>query len=625
MTAAPSPAPHARRPSKRSRLPDPRREGPGAGAKVASSAPSPAARAAVLAGLGAATVAAFAGVLRNGWVNLDDGDYVYQNPHVLHGLRAGDAAWFLSHPHAANWHPLTSWCHQLAVSVFGLQPAGHHAVSLALHATTAVLLAWTLFRYTGAWWRSVLVAGFFALHPLRVESVAWASELKDVLSGLCFVLTLAAYRRSVERPGPAASARVAAALGLGLLAKPMLVTAPFVLVLLDFWPLGRWGREPAPPGPGASPAAVWLEKWPLFLLSIASAAVTAVVQRQAGAVVSAQVIPLPLRIQNAFASYGWYAWRTLWPGSLGAFYPFARRPPLAGALAGAVFVAAATAVALAQMRRRPYLLVGWLWYLGMLVPVIGLVQVGGQAHADRYTYLPTIGLALALVWAAEEALRRAPSLKPVAAGAAVAALVALSLATARQATTWRDTGALFTRALQVTRDNAFAHSGLGAVFLEQHRVPEAIAELEEAERIAPYLEGVEKRLGSALGAAGRYDEAVAHYRQALKSQDSATVRGGLGIALAALGRYPEALPELQAGLALEPGNALMNLQQAEVLAAMGRREEAVRAARQAVALARAAGDAAGAASYGQELEALAKGHDPLAAARVPGEVQAAGR
>src|SRR5258708_2414626 len=271
----------------------------------------------VLAALAVVTLVTFAGVLGNGWLLYDDPQYVTANPHVNRGLTLDGMRWFLVHPHAGNWHPLTSWSHMLDVQLFGLAPVGPHAVNLVLHALNAALLVWVLFRLTGAWWRSAAVGALFALHPLRVESVAWVAERKDLLSGLFFLLTLAAYRHWLDRPGPLRYAILLIAFVLGLMSTPMLVTLPFVLVLLAVWPFGRLAR-------------------------LATVAVTVIVWRRAAA--------------------------------------------------------------------RRYLAVGWLWYLGTLLPVLGVVQVGGQAHADRYTYIPTIGLLVALTWWVADAVRNRPSL-----------------------------------------------------------------------------------------------------------------------------------------------------------------------------------------------------------------------
>jgi hypothetical protein len=389
----------------------------------------------VLALLAAATFAAFAGVLRNGWTLFDDPLYVLYNPHVNRGWRLDDALWFLSNSHGGNWHPLTSWSHMLDVQLFGLTPAGPHAVNLVLHVLNAVLLAWVLFRLTGAWWRSVLVASLFAFHPLRVESVAWISERKDVLSGLFFLLTIEAYRRWAVRPGRARYAALLAALTLGLMSKPMLVTLPFVIVLLDIWPLSRlrgMTRNPAFRAPVLPLMGLIAEKWPLFALSATATVVTFFVQRQIGAVVSVGLASPARRITNALVSCWRYVEKTFWPHDLAIFYPYSLVTEYAAAAAVAAGLVVVSALFLWQARRRPYLLVGWLWYLGMLVPVIGLIQVGGQAYADRYTYLTTIGLMVALVWYVGDLVSGSRPARTVVAGAFSLALIGLSVGTVRQ-------------------------------------------------------------------------------------------------------------------------------------------------------------------------------------------------
>jgi hypothetical protein len=316
-------------------------------------------------------------VLRSGWILFDDPEYVSAQPRVAGGLRLDNAIWFLFHPHAANWHPLTSWSHMLDARLFGLRPAGHHATSLFLHVLNAVLLVLVLFRLTGAWWRSLAVAALFALHPLRVESVAWVSERKDVLSGLFFVLALGAYGRWVERPGRLRYAMLMLALALGLMAKPMLVTLPFVLLLLDVWPLGRLalpGRSKAARGRAQPLKTLVLEKWPLFALAAGSTLVTFLVQRRIGAVVPVEAMAPARRVANALLSYWRYVGRTLWPDHLAGYYQMRPATNWTGALAGALGLAVVTAACAFLMRRRPYLAVGWLWYVGMLVPVIGLIQ-----------------------------------------------------------------------------------------------------------------------------------------------------------------------------------------------------------------------------------------------------------
>src|SRR5438093_6101777 len=362
------------------------------------------------------TLAVFAPALRHGFVNYDDPEYVTENPRVRAGLSWAGLGWAFAAPHAANWHPLTWLSHMLDAQLFGLAPAGHHASSVLLHAASAALLFGVLEGTTGAPWPSAFVAATFALHPLRVESVAWVSERKDVLAGLCWMLALAAYRRYVRRRGAAAYLLVVAAFVLGLLAKPMVVTLPFVLLLLDVWPLRRpWNVR-----------LLW-EKVPLFLLSAAVSALTVVAQRGAGAMASLESLPLGTRIAEAVVAYGAYLEKAFWPTRLAVFYP--HRPLLVAEVAtSALVLVVISALALRERRRRPYLLVGWLWYLVVLLPVIGLVKVGEQAMADRFSYLPQIGVLIMVAWAAADAIG---SRVVLTAGAFVALAVCVAL-TARQ-------------------------------------------------------------------------------------------------------------------------------------------------------------------------------------------------
>ena len=532
---------------------------------------------AALALLAAATCAVFAGVLRDGWTLFDDPHYVFDNPHVNHGWRLDQALGFLVHPHGENWHPLTSWSHMLDVQMFGLAPAGHHAVSLAFHALNAVLLAWVLFRLTGAWWRSLLVAALFALHPLRVESVAWIAERKDVLSGLFFLLTLEAYRRWAERPGPARRALLAVTFALGLMTKPMLVTLPLVLVLLDVWPLGRlrgMPRNPAFRAPARPLAGLIAEKWPLFALSLASAVITFLVQRGGGAVVSAGLITPVRRISNALIAYCRYVEKTFWPHVLAVLYPYRLDFDPVMVAAAAAALAAVTALFLWQGRRRPYLAVGWLWYVGMLVPVIGLVQVGSQSYADRYTYLPTIGLLVALVWFVGERVAGSRPGRAVAGGVSVLALAGLSVATVRQVPVWKDTVTLFGHALAVTGVNPVAQEKLGEALLEQGRLPQAISHLEEALRIIPTYADAHNNLGSILGMQGHNEEALEHFRAAVLGLNTAQVHHNLGFTLAKMGRVDEAIPEYEAALRLDPDRYLTLVLLSKVLGSRGRFAEA---------------------------------------------------
>jgi protein O-mannosyl-transferase len=529
-----------------------------------------------LALLAVAILAAFWPVLHNGWIGLDDPDYVAAQPRILGGLRLDNALWFLAHPHAANWHPLTSWSHMLDAQLFGASPGRHHAVSLLLHALTALLLVVVLSRMTGAWWRSVAVGALFALHPLRVESVAWISERKDVLSGVFFVLALGAYRRWVERPGRGRYAALMLVVALGLMSKPMLVTLPFVLLLLDLWPLGRMklGRERAHGGTaGPTPAGLLIEKWPIFALAAASAVVTFLVQRRVGAVPTVGAVTPVRRLANAALSCWRYVDDTFRPHGLAPFYPYGPVTNRTAAVAAGVGLVVVTIVCVRLLRRRPYLATGWLWYLVMLAPVIGLVQVGSQARADRYTYLPTIGLLIALVWLAGDlASRRA--VRVALAIALVAALGALSFATARQAALWKDTKTLFTYTLSVTRDNPVAHHCLGNALLDEGRPREAVVELNEALRLAPGNPDVRHGLGDALVATGRAEDALVQFRAALAVTDDAGTHHDLGAALDQLGRTDEAIVEYEAAIRRDPRLYVTLLMLAKDLVARGRMGEA---------------------------------------------------
>lgn len=365
----------------------------------------------------AATCATFAGLLKAGFTNYDDDRYVYGNPHVQQSLTAESLRWAFASIENANWHPLTWISLELDHELFGLNPAGYHGTNLLLHACNGVLLFWALRLMTGAIARSALVAAFFALHPLHVESVAWVAERKDVLSGFFWLLTLLAYWRYAILPSGRRYLCVASSLALGLMAKPMVVTLPCVLLLLDYWPLGRWRGSAAvvgqpagdvvsgPRPPPTSAASLALEKLPLLALSAASCAATVLAQRHAGAVKSIADVPFAARAANACVAYASYLRQTFWPESLAVFYPHPgdSLPWRETVAAGGLLLAISLAV-LRAARAQPYLPVGWCWYLRTLVPVIGLVQVGEQAMADRYMYLPMIGLLIAAVWCARRVM-----------------------------------------------------------------------------------------------------------------------------------------------------------------------------------------------------------------------------
>ena len=455
----------------------------------------PGTRAALLlaAAVAIATLVAFSPVARNGFVNYDDGDMLTENPNVAAGLTASSVRWAFTSVEHAYWVPLTWLSHQVDFQLFGMNAGAHHAVSALMHAANAALLLVLLNAMTGAPVRSALVSALFALHPLRVESVAWASSRRDVLSLFLCLLACAAwlsYARSRSRGAYAAALVLFAG---ALMSKPTIVTLPALLLLLDLWPLGRWpmrGRLPALP-----PAGILLEKVPLVLLAAGAGAVLFVSQRAAGAVTYAVTRDGAIHVWNACRSYGVYVLKTLWPSKLAVFYPYdwSAIPWWQPAL-GALLVAAVTALTLAALRRRPALFVGWAWYLGTLLPMIGLVQAGGQAMADRYTYLPHIGLCVLAVWAVADAAGRSTRARTAAAAVAALALPALAAATWVQTTHWRTSETLFRHALAVTEGNWLAHNNLGVAWGTLGDEGKALEHFTEALRIRPGYPMAEENL-----------------------------------------------------------------------------------------------------------------------------------
>ncbi|MGO8757286.1 MAG: tetratricopeptide repeat protein [Terracidiphilus sp.] len=488
-----------------------------------------------------ATFAVYAQVRHFDFVNYDDPDYTTGNPHVRQGLTAQGMAWALTSRDAANWFPVTWVSHMLDAQFFGLKSGWHHLHNVLLHALAAILLCIFLQRATGTRWRGALVAFLFALHPLHVESVAWVAERKDVLSAGFWFLTLWAYVRYAKRPGWGRYLAVVLSLCLGLMAKPMVVTLPFVLLLLDYWPLARLRKQWR--------KAIW-EKLPLLALSGAAAAITYLVQEHAGAV---KALPLETRLANATLSYAIYILKTFWPSRLAVFYPYPRGFAFFPLLAAGLLLAAVTAGAIVLRRRAPYLLTGWGWFVVTLVPVIGLVQAGGQARADRYMYIPMVGLLIMLVWGAAEVLEMGRA-KVLAVPLAAAACLACAALTWVQVGYWRNSETLFRYALEVTEDNSVANHNLGNYLMASPgRLSEAVSYLETAVRIDPDSVPAHTDLGSALAKAGRLPEAIAQFQEAiLLAPDAPIPHNNLGSALIEAGRVPEAIAEFQTALRLDP-------------------------------------------------------------------------
>ncbi len=507
----------------------------------------------------AGTLAAFWPVVYCGFVNFDDGAYVTENPRVFNGLTRQNVRWALTATYAANWHPLTWMSLQLDATLFGLNPRAFHLTNLALHLGSTLLLFAVLRFMTGAIWRSALLAALFALHPLHVESVAWVAERKDDLSTLFWMLTLLAYAWYSERPGVLRYLLVVVSFALGLAAKPMLVTLPCVLLLLDYWPLRRLrlpGAEDQPTPHAVGLRRLVLEKLPLFVLSAAACFVT--LQAQRGAVSSLDQLPLRDRLLNVVASYGGYLDKTIWPSGLCVLYPhpFDSLPlwqPILSGLALILF----SALAYWQRRSHPYVAVGWLWYLGTLVPVIGLVQVGEQAMADRYTYVPLIGVFLALAWglpAFLSAYRVGPAAMVFP---ALLLLVACGVATRAQVWRWRNSVELWEHTLKVTTNNATAQNNLGGALMEEGRNDEAAEHLLLALRLR---RGVYPKASHNLGLIsarqGDLSAAAAYYLRAIENQpDHAVSLNNLGLVQSWQGRPDKALQSFRSAVQLQPGSA----------------------------------------------------------------------
>lgn len=487
------------------------------------------------------TFAVYAQVRHFDFVNYDDPDYTFGNPHVRQGLTPQGLEWALTSREAANWFPLTWVSHMLDCQLFGSDSGWHHLHNVLLHALAAIILFVFLRHATGARWRSALVAGLFALHPLHVESVAWVAERKDVLSACFWFLTLWAYLYYTRRPGWARYLVVAFVFCLGLMAKPMLVTLPLVLLLLDFWPLAR-GRQ-------LRRRVIW-EKLPLLALSGIAAAITYLVQNHAGAV---KAIALQTRLANATLCCALYILKTFWPSRLAVFYPYPHATSFLPLLASGALLAAITAAAIALRRRAPYLLSGWGWFVITLVPVIGLVQVGGQARADRYMYIPMVGLLIMIVWGAAEILHKLRATALAIPLAASACLACASL-TWIQLGYWRNSETLFRHALDVTKDNPVANHNLGSYLMASPgRLAEAFPYLETAVRLEPDSPPAHTDLGTALAKAGRLPEAIAQFQAAIHLDPDAPIpHSNLGSVLTQAGRLPQALAEFQIALRLDP-------------------------------------------------------------------------
>jgi len=519
-----------------------------------------------------------------GFVNFDDPDTITANPHVQAGLSWAGMKWaFCSTEQHAYWAPVMWLSHELACQLFGLNPWGHHLINVLLHAANVALVFLVFQRITGATWRSLMLAALFGWHPLRVESVAWVTERKDVLSGLFFLLTLLMYARYVEQfkvQGPKSKLFYGLALlffALGLMSKPMLVTVPCVLLLLDYWPLDR-----------LKPSTAWrlgLEKIPFFVLAAVVSVVTFVVQKQGGAVIAIHNLPLGARVGNALISYCRYLGKLFWPVDLAVFYPHPGYWPLAQMLLAGGLLAGLSMLLFANRHRLPFLLMGWLWFCGMLVPVIGLTQAGGQALADRFTYLPSLGALIVIIWGGYELTRNRRAQVIILSVAGSTAIIFCLALTRQQLGYWKDSETLFRHALAVTKKNFLAHEALGDTLLKQGQTDEAIRQYQEAIRLRPEDADVHYNLGNALLKQGQTDEAIRQFQEVIRLKpDDSEAHNNLGNALLRQGQTDEAIRQFLEVIRLKPDYAEVHNNLAIALARQGQSDEAIRQYQEAIRL-----------------------------------------
>jgi protein O-mannosyl-transferase len=591
----------------------------------------------ILIGLVALNVFVYWGVQRFDFVNWDDSTYLTENANVQAGLSASNVWWALTTGHSPYWHPLTWLSHMLDVTLYGMDPGPHHVTNLVIHVASTLLVFLLLRRMTRDTGPSAFVAALFAVHPLHVESVAWLAERKDVLSSLLLLVTIWMYVRYVEAPSWRRYAAVAGAYALALMSKPMVVTLPFALLLLDVWPLRRWNggsRDPAyrsgsddALGDGRRPRLqarrLLVEKIPLVALALATSVATFILQTQVGAVAGLSALPLALRIQNALLGYVMYLWTTIWPARLAAFYPL--RDIAAWEVAGAAgLLVALTVLAFTARRRHPYVLVGWLWYVVTVAPVIGLMQAGEQARADRFMYVPIVGLFIIAAWGGRDLLRRF-AIGPRAAAVAAAAVVVVAAWVAHaQAMTWSDSVTLWEHAARVTDRNYIAfenkgqalrekgqladaesnyrkalelapshspgyeaviHNSLAMVLEREGKSSEAREHFAAAARLSPGFAEARTNLANALASDGAFDEAIVHYRAAIDLKPGYTEpRVGLGAAFLRLHRATDAIPQYREALRLDPKLAEAHNGLGGALAMEGKDEEAMAEYREALRL-----------------------------------------
>jgi tetratricopeptide (TPR) repeat protein len=561
---------------------------------------------------------AFGRIIGNDFINFDDNVYITENNHIKAGLNSETIKWAFSAVFFSNWHPLTLISHALDWSLFGASASGHHLINLLLHIGSVLFLFFFLEKTTKSFWPSAFVAAFFALHPLRVESVAWAAERKDVLSMLFGMTTIYVYALYVEEQKLARYFLCLALFALGLMAKPMLVTLPFVLMLLDFWPLGRWQKALAPANvpvaaseksekkktkqriadstkekkistPLASSSSIirsllW-EKAPFIFLAMISSIVTIWAQSKEGAVVSVQKLPFPERVVNAIISYISYLGKIFWPVDLAVFYPYEYSFQIWQILGAILLLLGISAAVIYAIKKTPFLFVGWFWYLGTLVPVIGLVQVGRQAMADRYTYLSSIGIAIMLAWGIVYLLPKEKLRKIILIPAAVIVLSVLTFLTWQQSGYWKNSVSLFNHALEATKNNYMAHIHLGIALAAEGKIDEAVSHYRTALQVSPNDDITHYNLANALKKQGADEEAIAHYQEALRiNPNYSEAHNNLGIILEAQLKHDEAIYHYRQALQFDPNNPGVHFNLGIALGRKGALKEAIESFRTAIYL-----------------------------------------
>ncbi len=500
------------------------------------------------------------------FLNYDDSDYVAE-PHVRAGLSPSGISWAFTSGYSSNSFPLTWISHMVDSQLFGIRSGPPHLINVALHAIATLLLFAFLKRVTSAVWPSAFVAFVFALHPLHVESVSWIAERKDVLCALFWMLTLYAYARYTEQPSLQGYAMVVASFSCGLLSKPMIVTLPFILLLLDFWPMRRFAGVPV--------RRLILEKVPLIVLSVGASVVAYIAQQRQATVAAVDQIPLALRIGNAFVSYFTYLRDFVWPANLAVFYPYIERP--AWQTMGAVLaICALTAIAIRSIRSRPYIAVGWFWYLGTLTPMIGLIQIGSQSRADRYTYIPLIGISIIVAWGAIELFRKRGWNPRLLTAAALGVCAAWAVVTWNDVQYWRSSVPLFEHALAVTDANYIAYNNLGVALRQDGNTHDAIDDFQHVVAIRPEDAEAQDNLGEALTAEGRIDEAAPHLLESVRLRPGfAKAHLDLGAILLRSGRIADAESQYRIAVELHPSDAAAQYGLGGVLMAQGRQQEAL--------------------------------------------------